>query len=76
MPHAGDTTGATGQTTQQGPTAGASPEHPRFPDSAEIRPQTPEATRRFLRDTAMRLQREQRVLDDSLYTSQLGVMDR
>jgi tetratricopeptide (TPR) repeat protein len=74
-PDAGQTANA-GQTTTQGPTPGASPDVSQFPNAPDTRPRSPEATRKILRDTEARLLRERRILDDSLYTSQLGVKDR
>lgn len=65
-----------GQTTEQGPAPGATPDSASYGSPADLQSRSPEVTRRILRDAAARLQKEQRVLDDSLYTSQLGVRDR
>ncbi|HSQ57387.1 MAG TPA: hypothetical protein VLM40_16820 [Gemmata sp.] len=66
----------TAQTTTQGKTGSSSPESTQLPTAPDLQPRTPEATRKFLRDTAARLQRERQILDNSLYTSQLGIWDR
>jgi tetratricopeptide (TPR) repeat protein len=74
-PNGGTTTNA-GQTTTQGPTPGASPEMSQFPNDPDVRPRSQEETRKILRGTEARLLHEQRVLDNSLYTSLLGIKDR
>jgi hypothetical protein len=65
-----------GQTTTHTPTAGANPDAAKSQSFPDAQPRTPDATRKFLRDTAVRLQKDREVLNDALYTSQLGVLDR
>jgi hypothetical protein len=72
----GATTANAGQTTTQAPTAGANPDVSKSQNFPEAQPRTPEATRKFLQDTAIRLQNDRHALNDALYTSQLGVRDR
>jgi tetratricopeptide (TPR) repeat protein len=76
MTPSGGTNTHAGQTTTQGPTPGTSPDAAKFPDAPNTRPRSPEATRKILRETEARLLHEQRVLDNSLYTSLLGIKDR
>jgi hypothetical protein len=66
----------TGQTANQTPAPGTNPDVSKSQNFPDAQPRTPEATRKFLQDAAVRMQRERHAVNDSLYASQLGVRDR